>query len=114
MSDRAVTAIVLISMAAFYLVVPIAVGMGEVETDLTASLLLALALSFYTYQDHKKRKPRGDIIRILAMFMLPATVVMAAFLILVPGFPFVLLIPINAILVGVVYWYIAKELPSEG
>lgn len=114
MSNRAVTAIVLIGMAAFYLVVPIAIGMNEGETDLTAVLLLASALSFYTYQDHKERKSRDGIIRIIAIFMLPATTVMTAMIILVPNLPFMLLIPINAVLGGVVYWYIDKELPSEG
>jgi O-antigen/teichoic acid export membrane protein len=112
-SDRAITVLILIAMAAFYLIVPIAVGMSEIETDITASILLAAAISFYTYQDHKDRKPRKYIVRILIWFMLPAMVVMAALLVLVQDFPFVLFIPLNAILVGTIYWYIERSLPSE-
>lgn len=111
MTDRQVTASVLVIAATAYLTVPIAVDLSERETDVFAAVLLSSSISYYAYQDHKREKSPKVLSRIVIWYGLAMAILMVAFLLIFPGTPFAVLIPFNAIVGGIMYLHIDKRVP---
>ena len=100
----------LAAMAVGYLVLPIWLGLSEGATDVVAATLLPLAICIWTYEDHRAERSSAKLLRVLvpaflAMFFLEASMLLG-------GVGFGVLIPVNAILAGLLYWFIDKHIPA--
>ncbi|MGB3797249.1 MAG: hypothetical protein WA957_13210 [Alteraurantiacibacter sp.] len=100
----------LAAMAVGYLVLPIYVGMSRDATDILAAALLPLAICIWTYEDHRNQRPSAQLFGVLV----PAFLVMFSVgaWVLLSGVRFGVLIPINAVIGGVLYWFIDKHIPA--
>lgn len=100
----------LAAMAVGYLVLPIYLGLSEDATNILAAALLPLAICIWTYEDHRNEKSSAQLLGVLvpaflAMFSVGISV-------LISGVRFGVLIPINAVIVGFLYWFIDKHIRS--
>jgi hypothetical protein len=97
-------------LAVGYLVIPIYLGLSNVQTDMIASVLLALATGAVLYETHLGSVPTAILVRsVLICFFAVLFVTIA---VLWNGIRFQALIPINGVLCGVAYWYLSKHRTS--
>lgn len=97
-------------MAVGYLVLPIYLGLSEMQTDAVAAVLLPLALCILTYEGHRDAKPASLLLRVLVPVYFLLFLVAAA--VLFSGIAFASLIPLYAMSGGILYWYIDKHIPA--
>jgi hypothetical protein len=97
-------------MAVGYLVLPTYMGLSENATDLLAAALLPLALCILTYEDHRHDRSLAQILGVLVPVFLLMFLVGAG--VLLSGVRLGVLIPINALIGGVLYWFIGKHILS--
>ena len=101
----------LAAMAVGYLVLPIYLGLSEAATDIVAAALLPLAICIWTYEDHRSKRSRAQLLGVMVPAFLAGFLVGTS--VLFSGFRFGVLIPINAIFAGVLYWSIDKYIPAS-
>ncbi|MGQ3099790.1 MAG: hypothetical protein ACT6Q5_14850 [Sphingopyxis solisilvae] len=97
-------------VAVGYIFLPYHLGLSDMHTDALASMLLALALSAYLYEDHRGLVPSAPLIgNVLIAFL---AVLGSAIAVLCNGIRFQALIPISMVIVGASYWYLNKRKAS--
>ena len=109
-SRKPIVIAALAAMAVGYLVLPIWLGLSKGATDVVAATLLPLAICLWTYEDHRAERSSTKLLRVLlpaflAMFFVGASMLLG-------GAGFGVLIPVNAVLVGLLYWFIDKHIPA--
>lgn len=109
-SRKSLVITALAAMAVGYLVLPIYLGLSEDTADILAAALLPLAICLWTYENHRKERPSAQLVGVLVpAFAAMSSVATAA---LLSGVGFGVLIPINALCGGVLYWFIDKHIPA--
>jgi hypothetical protein len=96
-------------MAVGYIVLPTHLGLSEDATDLLAAALLPLAICIWTYEDHRDERSLAQLSGVLSAALLASFSVGLAVLLSDAGFRALILI--NAVLGGILYWYIDKHIP---
>jgi hypothetical protein len=97
----------LATMAVGYLLLPIYLGLSEDATDILAAALLPLVICIWTYEDHRNGRSSAKLLEVLV----PAFLVMFSVgaWVLLSDIRFGVLIPINAVIGGLLYWFIDKH-----
>jgi hypothetical protein len=109
-SSRPLVIAALAAMGAGYLVLPIYLGLSEDATDILAAALLPLALCIWTFEDHRKGRSWAHLLWVLLVAFLILFSVGASMLL--GGVRFGVLIPVNALFVGFLYWFIDRHVPA--
>jgi hypothetical protein len=94
-------------MAVGYIILPIYLGLSDMQTDMVASVLLALAVGVILYEDH-----RGFVLPALlvgSVLICFLAVLFAAIAILWNGVRFQALIPVCMLTGGIAYWYLDRR-----
>lgn len=97
-------------MAVGFIFLPFHLGLSDIQTDMVASVLLALAVGAILYEDHRGLVlPPLLVGSVLICFL---AVLLAAIAIVWNGIRFQALIPICMVIGGVAYWYLDKRRTS--
>jgi hypothetical protein len=97
-------------VAVGYIILPSHLGLSDLQTDMAASVLLALAVSAILYEDHRGFVlPRVLVSSVLICFF---TVLLAAVAVLWNGIRFQALFPVIMVVGGVAYWYLDRRRAS--
>jgi hypothetical protein len=113
MSRNKFTVMALLGLAIAYLVVTIYFEVPDQEADIALGVLLSAAIAFAAYQEYRDEKSSSHLhLALLCFFMFHALAMAALVLIGGSEFRFGALVLLNAVLGGVLFWFIDKHLPS--
>jgi hypothetical protein len=94
-------------IAVGYMILPSILGLTDTQTDMVASILLAMGCCALVYEDHRSLVPKDTLAGSLTIIFI--AILASAAIVLWSGVRFQALILIGMIIGGTAYWYLDRQ-----